>query len=168
MKRLAFSVLMVLLVVATMEATARVAYRISFGAWYSWRDLRQSLGGNVVEEHVRQQQGSVEILHPFLGYVLDSDDAQRAASIFGKALALDNVSPEMVHGFLGNADLNSPRIPGKKSIRILLTGGSVAQSLGLSHPLEREFEQMISQFGVTVFTGAIGSYKQPQQFLLLS
>lgn len=96
-----------------------------------------------------------EVLHPYLGFVVDPARAG---------------FPAVEIGFPGHRSPLAPEVPGR--LRIAVTGGSVANWLTTTHGKAlkqaladasgREFNQ------VEIFVLAHGGYKQPQQLMTLA
>jgi hypothetical protein len=119
-----------------------------------------------IEERATARVGTIlpdEILHPYLGWVMDADAS-------GGARVVERVHAINPYGFLDRGD--PPRRSDDQEFRIAVVGGSVAWYFALDgvetfvRTLERspDFEER----EIIVLPFALSGYKQPQQFLTIA
>jgi hypothetical protein len=140
---------MVCLILGCVEGLARLTYFIIYKQGYDANRMHAVVRRNnygISDEFVAWWDE--EIIHPYLGYVIDFKDAKR-----------NNDS----YGFLTSKSPVIKREPGK--LNVLILGGSVAQSMRLC--LEAAFSRACREPPNVVSLGMAG-YKQPQQLMALS
>ena len=140
---------MVLLTLLCMEGMARLTYFIIYKRAYDADQMGTLVRRNnygISDEFVAWWDQ--EIIHPYLGFVVDFKDAKR-----------NNES----YGFVTSKPPVIKREPGKLNVVIL--GGSVAQSLRMC--LETAFSQAC-RVPPNVISLSMAGYKQPQQLLALT
>jgi hypothetical protein len=148
-KKLIFFTIMICLTLLCVEGLGRLAFFIMYKNGYSVNQMHTSVSRNnysISDEFV--PWWDQEIIHPYLGFVVDFKDAK-----------LNN----MRHGFVTMKPPVIKREPGKLNVVIL--GGSVAGSMRMR--LEAAFEQACWASPNVVNLGT-GGYKQPQQLLALN
>jgi hypothetical protein len=148
-KKLFFTGLMILIVVLCIEGLARLTYFIMYRRGYDISNLynyvKHSNYKNSDEFALWWDQ---EIIHPYLGFLVDFKD--------------DKKNNE-THGFTTTVNPVIKREPGKLNVVVL--GGSVAGSMG---PILRDAFHRVCRVPPKVVTLGVAGYKQPQQFLALT
>lgn len=143
-----FYLIAVLLVVVTVDILAQITYFIIFKEVYSFQRLPPALDQEKREANRLDDFLKNEIIHPYLGFVLDSGNPEK------------NLKTQ---GFNTSHSPLVPRNP--QTITIAILGGSVAGQIA-SH-VENSFKKHF-HITPTVICLALGGYKQPQQLLALS
>jgi hypothetical protein len=148
-KRLTFFVIMMVLTLICVEGLARLTFRIIH---------KHAYNGNRVHSFTTTNNYGIsdefnawwdqEVIHPYLGYVVDFKDAKR-----------NNES----YGFITSKPPVIKKEPGKLNVVIL--GGSVANSMRMT--LEAAFFQAC-RVPPNVVNLTLPGYKQPQQILALT
>jgi hypothetical protein len=148
-KKLIFTAIMIIMVLICIEGLARLTYftmyKHSYDVTYMYNYLKYSRYGLTDEFALWWDQ---EIVHPYLGFVVDFGDEKKNKESYGFA---SDVTPMV------------KREAGKLNVVIL--GGSVAQSMGKA--LETAFYQAC-RIPPNVVTLGFAGYKQPQQVLALT
>jgi hypothetical protein len=158
-KRWLFAAVAVVLCAGAIELTSALAYRLAFGAWYSAANVRAvrrearaafdvGTPGATVARRV-----SAEVVHPYVGYVLDPTDPRHRG-----------ISPD---GFPSD-----PFVPrGAGELRVAVFGGSMAGMTAgaIEDALRRRLrEGPAPPHTVRVQNLAFGGAKQPQQLMALT
>jgi len=155
---------------ASLEGLGALALRIHLGRLPSLSDLRSqrerivARGPGIDTITGKDRPRTVEIIHPYLGFVYDP-----AANSPGFSSLHDGIG---VNGF-GLLDLGSPiRSPTPDETIVGITGGSLAfwfSTKGIQ-ALERELRSSprLRNRKLTFVRLALGGYKEPQQLVLLS
>ena len=148
-KKIIFTGLMVLIVLICIEGLARLTYFVMYKRAYDVSDLHNFI------KHSKYKLSDEfalwwdqEIIHPYLGFVIDFNDEKKNKETYGFTTTVNPVIK---------------REPGK--LNVVLLGGSVAQSMG---QILREAFQRICRVPPNVVNLAIPGYKQPQQLLALT
>jgi hypothetical protein len=148
-KKLIFTGLMVLIVVICIEGLARLTYFVMYGRGYDVSDLHNYL------KHSKYKTSDEfalwwdqEIIHPYLGFVIDFKDEKKNTETYGFTTTVNPVIK---------------REPGRLNVVVL--GGSVAASMG--HILQEAF-QRVCRVPPNVVSLGVAGYKQPQQLLTLT
>ena len=148
-KKFFYTGLMVLIVVLCIEGLARltyfIMYRHSYDASNLYNLVKYSNYKNSDEFALWWDQ---EIVHPYLGFLIDFKDEKRN---------------QASHGFTTSVNPVIKREPGK--LNVVLLGGSVAGSMG---PILRDAFHRVCRVPPNVVTLGIAGYKQPQQLLALA
>jgi len=148
-KALIFFGTMILLTLLCIEGLARITFRIIYKHPYNGNRAQTfSTTNNYGISDQFVSWWDQEIIHPYLGYVVDFKDAQR-----------NNQS----YGFITSTSPVIKRQPGKLNVAIL--GGSVANSMHMR--LESAFQQAC-RVPPNVVTLGMAGYKQPQQLMALT
>jgi hypothetical protein len=148
-KKLIFTALMVLMVIVAIEGLARITYFVMYRHGYDVNDLYNFVKYNnykLSDEFALWWDR--EIIHPYLGFVVDFQDAQKNKETYGFTTTV----PPVVK-----------REPGRLNVVVL--GGSVAQSMG---KVMREAFRRVCRVPPNVVTLGFAGYKQPQQLLTLA
>jgi hypothetical protein len=148
-KKILFTALMVLIVVICIEGLARLTYFVMYRRAYDVSNLYDYLKHS---KYKLSDEFAIwwdqEIIHPYLGFVIDFKDEKR-----------NNES----YGFTTTVNPVIKREPGKLNVVVL--GGSVAASMG---EVLREAFQRVCRVPPNVVTLGVAGYKQPQQLLTLT
>jgi len=148
-KKLIFTGLMILMVATCIEGMARLTYFVMYKHAYTVSNLY-----NVMKYSKYKLSDEFalwwdqEIIHPYLGFVIDFKDKQKN---------------EDTYGFFTTVDPVIKRVPGK--LNVVLLGGSVAESMG---KILRDAFHRVCRVPPNVVNLAIPGYKQPQQLLTLA
>lgn len=148
-KKVIFTAIMLFMVIICIEGLARLTYLIMFDHNYNVNNLYNIVKSNnygLTDEFALWWDQ--EIIHPYLGFVVDYQDEKKNKETYGFSTT---VTPLI------------KREPGKLNVVIL--GGSVAQSMGKA--LETAFHRACRVPPNVVILGLAG-YKQPQQLLALT
>ena len=149
LKKLIFTGILIFLVIIFIEGPARLTYFIMYKQNYNIAQMYNYLKfSNYGLSDEFALWWDHEIIHPYVGFVIDFQDENRNKQTYGFATS---VTPLI------------RREPGKLNVVIL--GGSVAQSMG--RPLEAAFHRAC-RVPPNVVILALPGYKQPQQLLTLS
>lgn len=148
-KKLIFTGLMVLMVVICIEGLARLTYFVMYRRAYDVSNLYNFM------KHSKYKLSDEfalwwdqEIIHPYLGFVIDFKDEKKNNETYGFTTSVDPVIK---------------REPGK--LNVVVFGGSVAGSMG---PIFREAFHRVCRVPPNVVTLGVAGYKQPQQLLALT
>jgi hypothetical protein len=148
-KKLIFTALMVLIVLICIEGLARLTYFVMYKRGYDVSNLYNFMKySNYKLSDEFALWWDQEIIHPYLGFVIDFKDEKKNNETYGFTTTVNPVIK---------------REPGK--LNVVLLGGSVAQSMG---QILRESFQQICRVPPNVINLAIPGYKQPQQLLALT
>jgi hypothetical protein len=148
-KKLIFSTIMVLLTLLCVEGLARLAFFVMYKHGYSLNQVRTFVRrGNYGISDEFYVWWDQEIVHPYLGFVVDFKDAKRNNATYGFTTS----KPPVIK-----------REPGRLNVVIL--GGSVAGSMRMC--LEAAFDQAC-RVPPNVISLGMSGYKQPQQLLALT
>ena len=165
-KKLAYSGILVLIIYLCSELTAFAGYSISQGSLFSWSRfdrLRQEIAPPPTTDKVVTNQGGTgnritkEVLHPYLGYVIQYADKN---------------CPDF--GFCDSKTVNkkgAPIIPKTDDNFIVgVFGGSFAHQtplLSTNAFFEQELKTIPALSGntVVIIPVALGGYKQPQTLM---
>ena len=148
-KKLIFTGLMVLIVVICIEGLARLAYFVTYRRGYDVTDMYNF----AKYSHYKLSDEFAlwwdqEIIHPYLGFVIDFKDEKKNKETYG---------------FITSVDPVIKREPGKLNVVVL--GGSVAQSMG---EVMKEAFHRVCRVPPNVVSLGFAGYKQPQQLLTLA
>jgi hypothetical protein len=148
-KKLIFTGLMVLLVVVCIEGLARLAYFVMYKRSYHAADMYKFVKyDNHGFNDAYVMWWDDEIIHPYLGFVYDFNNAKKNNETYG---FVTEVSPVI------------KREPGK--LNVMLLGGSVAQGMG---KVMQEAFRRVCRVPPNVVALGFSGYKQPQQLLALT
>ena len=148
-RKLLFTALMIFLVIISIEGMARLTYFKMYKRSYNIADLYNFIKHSNYEfTDEFAQWWDEEIIHPYLGFVIDFKNDKKNKETYG---------------FFTTAPPVIKREPGKLNVVIL--GGSVANSMG--KPLEAAFTRVCRVHPNVINLGQ-GGYKQPQQLLALA
>jgi hypothetical protein len=148
-KKLIFTALMVLIVVICIEGLARLTYFVMYRRGYDVSDLYDFMKHSKYKMSDEfAQWWDQEIIHPYLGFVIDFKDEKRNYESYGFTTTVNPVIK---------------RDPGKLNVVVL--GGSVAASMG---QILREAFHQVCRVPPNVVTLGVSGYKQPQQLLALT
>ena len=148
-KKLIFTGLMVLIVVICIEGLARLTYFVMYRRAYDVSNLYKFLKySNYKNSDEFALWWDQEIIHPYLGFLIDFKDEK---------------TNRETHGFTTNVNPVVKREPGKLNVVVL--GGSVAGSMG---QIFREAFHRVCRVPPNVVTLGVAGYKQPQQLLTLT
>lgn len=148
-KKVIFTAIMLSMVIICIEGLARLTYLIMFDHNYNVNSLYNIVKSNnygLTDEFA--YWWDQEIVHPYLGFVVDHQDEKKNKETYGFSTTVTPVIK---------------REPGKLNVVIL--GGSVAQSMGKA--LETAFDRAC-RVPPNVITLGLAGYKQPQQLLALA
>ena len=148
-KKLMFSTIMLFLTLLCVEGLARLTFFVMYKHRYDVNQMHTFITRNnygISDEFVAWWDQ--EVIHPYLGYVVDFKDANRNNESYGFATS----KPPVIK-----------REPAKLNVVIL--GGSVANSMRMH--LEAAFYQACRVPPNVVSLGT-GGYKEPQQLLALT
>lgn len=157
-----FIVVLVAMVYGTTELAAWVAYRLAFSVPFSFKRVQRERTRFIPRDMPPQERPAhlnMAALHPYLGFVVDPDLANRAQPGHFSSQGFPQLDPPI-----------QKRSPGKLIVGIL--GGSVA-----THFSEHGVETLRREMGSSgrfsgkelVFVNlANGGYKQPQQLITLN
>lgn len=168
-------VLPALIVACGLELISWTMLRLTEGAWFSYSDLRKARQSAVANAPDAEQEPATEadgeeretfsgsgrdVLHPFVGFVLDRDFAvDRRQAIAGK--------DGLEYGFNLGGDLFGEPKPGR--VVVAVTGGSVAHRFALRHAdvLKGHLMELRPDItDVVVLNLALPGYKEPQQLMV--
>ena len=148
-KKLIFTGLMVLIVVICIEGLARLSYFVMYRRGYDVSNMYNFVKySNYKLSDEFALWWDQEIIHPYLGFVIDFKDEKKNKETYG---------------FTTNVDPVIKREPGKLNVVVL--GGSVAGSMG---QIFRESFHRVCRVPPNVVTLGVAGYKQPQQLLALT
>ncbi len=157
-KQLVFRLLLALLVLGVAEAGLHIAYRLARGRPFPSSARHEAIRRVAYPERTRLYNGgeivaggAIEVIHPYLGFVLDPMQNANASYL----------------GFPRPED--DPLAPGPAgTVTVAFFGGSFA--LGLSTTGRDALRQRLLDHGINarVLTIALGGYKQPQQLHALA
>jgi hypothetical protein len=148
-KKLIFTGLMVLVVVICIEGLARLTYFVMYRRGYDVSNLYNLLKySNYKNSDEFALWWDQEIIHPYLGFLIDFKDEKTNRETYGFTTSVNPVVK---------------REPGKLNVVVL--GGSVAGSMG---QIFREAFHRVCRVPPNVVTLGIAGYKQPQQLLALT
>jgi hypothetical protein len=148
-KKLVFTGIMVLIVLICIEGLARLTYFVMYRRSYNVSNLYNYVKySNYKLSDEFALWWDQEIIHPYLGFVIDFRDEKKNNQTYGFTTTVDPVTK---------------REPGKLNVVIL--GGSVAQSMG--QILAESFHR-VCRVPPNVVNLGIPGYKQPQQLLTLA
>ena len=140
---------MILLVVICIEGLARLTYFVMYKRGYDVSNLYNLMKySNYKLSDEFALWWDQEIIHPYLGFVIDFKDEKKNNETYGFTTTVNPVIK---------------REPGK--LNVMLLGGSVAGSMG---PILREAFQRVCRVPPNVVTLGVAGYKQPQQLLTLT
>ena len=166
----AAAVRFLVLVIALAELAAWVLLRLSIGALPSRSEIQASLAPREGSSLERQTPGEPRppeymrqhVLHPYLGFVRNPE-IQRP--VFNSRVVSEPVNE---YGFFGPSPLEAGD---PKTVRVVITGGSVAADLYLrsSEALRRELRRspQLAEARIRIVCLALDGMKQPQQLLAL-
>src|SRR5665647_2953216 len=140
---------MVLIVLICIEGLARLTYFVMYRRGYDVSNLYDYLKHskyNTSDEFALWWDQ--EIIHPYLGFVIDLKDEKKNSE---------------THGFTTTVNPVIKREPGKLNVVVL--GGSVAASMG---QILQEAFQRVCRVPPNVVSLGVAGYKQPQQLLTLT
>jgi hypothetical protein len=148
-KKLIFTGLMVLIVVICIEGLARLTYFVMYRRGYDVSNLHNFLKySNYKLSDEFALWWDQEIIHPYLGFLIDFKDEQKNKETYGFTTSVNPVIK---------------REPGK--LNVVVFGGSVAGSMG---QVFREAFHRVCRVPPNVVTLGVAGYKQPQQLLALT
>jgi hypothetical protein len=148
-KKLIFTGLMILIVLICVEGMARLTYFVMYRRAYNVSNLYDFMKySNYKLSDEFALWWDQEIIHPYLGFVIDFNDEKKNKETYGFTTT---VSPVI------------KREPGKLNVVVL--GGSVAQSMG---QILRETFHRVCRVPPNIVNLAIPGYKQPQQLLAVT
>jgi len=162
---------MLVVTVFAIEAIAYSMYRVAMGEFFTYarvRDHQQTVAENSSDfsdllQEVPQIVATTAI-HPYMGFVYDADLWNKD----GKSLRTHGL-PVSEYGFVDDKSPIASQSPDRVVVAIF--GGSVGMSLGIMgvEALFSELEKFEGFAGkeFVVVRVALGSHKQPQQFLTL-
>jgi hypothetical protein len=148
-KKLIFTGLMVLIVVICIEGLARLTYFVMYRRGYDVSNLYNFLKySNYKNSDEFALWWDQEIIHPYLGFLIDFKDDKKNNETYGFTTTVNPVIK---------------REPGKLNVVVL--GGSVAGSMG---PIFRDAFHRVCRVPPNIVTLGVAGYKQPQQLLALT
>lgn len=148
-KKLIFTGLMILIVLICVEGMARLTYFVMYRRAYDVSNLYNFVKySNYKLSDEFALWWDQEIIHPYLGFLIDFKDKNKNNETYGFTTSVDPVVK---------------REPGKLNVVVL--GGSVAASMG---QILREAFHRVCRVPPNVVTLGVAGYKQPQQLLALT
>ncbi len=155
----------------------RIGYRITQGVAFSYQELKTErrdlvakfVGGDRVAVDLNQKESgkrpgySTEIIHPYLGYVVDFHDDQ---------CPLIGFCDDRMRGYAGALSDKGFFEASPDRAVVAIIGGSFAYGVGNSAS-EGKLEKALSTISefkdkeIVVYTLALGGYKQPQQLFAI-
>lgn len=174
-KKILFLAVLAVAFLAILETTCFLFHRVSEGEWFSFTKIRNeqilaaSLGNSSLvmdpddTQFNRQSPILGSAIHPYLGFVFDSDWKQ-------KGIGKTKRSGVNKYGFLDD-DVPSPAVD-DDSFTIGIVGGSVA--CWFAGQTEDELRRRLGKHPylknrkIRVVNLALGGYKQPQQLMTLT
>lgn len=178
LKRLLFTVVYLIGLLVLVEATGHLAYRITQGQWFSSSELKQqrltllekhALRDKALADEAHQDPNaggawSVQIVHPYMGYVVDfHEDACGTIGFCNDRIRRYGKEHPGQH-FVPKTDGN---------LIVAITGGSFANGVGAGSTPGKWEEALatIPAFAdkkIYIYTLALGGFKQPQQLNAMS
>ena len=156
-RKLVFTLILLLMVCSMLEGLSCVALRVVKGG---------AAGGETGAPGARAEKSGQRVVHPFVGYVFQPGSIPNDFSLprprpFGPGKCEVNR-----HGFLGDGEF-LPEIGSPERLRVLITGGSVANNLycGFRKDLARELGKLPAYWGKKISFAALAfeGWRQPQQ-----
>ncbi|MDP2045359.1 MAG: hypothetical protein Q8L00_04010 [Deltaproteobacteria bacterium] len=148
-KKLIFTGLMILIVLICVEGMARLTYFVMYRRAYDVSNLYNFVKySNYKLSDEFALWWDQEIIHPYLGFLIDFKDEKKNKETYGFTTSVNPVIK---------------REPGK--LNVLVLGGSVAQSMG---EILRVAFHRVCRVAPNVVTLGEAGYKQPQQLLALT
>jgi hypothetical protein len=167
-----FACLAVILAGAILEAVAFVTVSVNEGRIFSFRAmrLRQLDTGDPAETAAAQTGAGFEVVHPYVGFVIDPRGQSAHAANYRAAMRRCCGVGVNEFGFLDDKEPIQPRDPTRVIVGI--TGGSVAfwVSVQAQEELVAELERapLFRNRSIVLVRLAAGGYKQPQQLQILA
>ena len=178
LKKAGFSILYLIALALLVEGTGHLAFRLSQGSWFDLSDMKadrkaildrydkrdQRLAAEYAAEKAQTGRWKVEIVHPYIGYVLDHDDPSCGSLGFcdDRMRRYREMFPDK--HFVPDTDEN---------LVIAVTGGSFANGVANGSSPEK-WETALSEIpafadkNIFIYSFAAGGVKQPQQLGAIS
>jgi len=153
-----------------------LGYRITQGEWYSYEELKRErneiiaanakaerTAANIDNKKTTGSRHRTEILHPYLGFIVDFHD---------EACPDIGFCDDRMRGYQGVLQGRDFPEPAPDRAIVVITGGSVAYGVA-NNSTKGKIEQALATIPelkgkeIFVYTLAIGGFKQPQQLFAI-
>jgi hypothetical protein len=162
------AVILIFSLAASIEAGVQLWHRYQYGTWYTpvatANRFATSIGWDPSKDlRVLDHKINLQVVHPYVGFVSNSLNLSEDGASY------DRDRTVRTFGYPFN-DNPVPFTTASGQVNILVTGGSVAEALGIGGYLEAAYERNVRDPRPKpyFFTAAMGGYKQPQQALALA
>ena len=169
-KRVAFALIILLLLYAFLEVASFVACRVHYGRWYTWSSAADQRRRAAEISPGSTPDFSFGVIHPYVGYVEPLGWNPDNPDFKYPFLWADDFTNDPFDGFRSRHHVVQHRSPGVAIVGIF--GGSVAeiyhrQGIHITLQKLREHPEYRNKKFVVVCL-ADGGYKQPQQLMALN